>query len=356
MNVPISERRRTLLIVVTYCSFESLSDVINSIRQFVADHPNNYVAVVENSSDSRVTEAIESAFDRKNVVVYEAPRNDGFSHGVNLAYRIGRKRWGDFDYVVLLNPDVVSAGAVICELVNRAARSTNSEVGVWGVVLRDQDGAIDRGCARRIWNHRRFFSHLVGYHNLVKFLGTSPRSLSQHEIDFDQSELAMVSGALMCISTEVLGEGLDTLLPMYLEDMEVCLRSIATGRTVKLYPDLQLVHMGAVSRKSVTAYERALRIMELVEAPVQCMARLQGYRVPTLRVDVLLGGVFRFVLAAFVAAFKIALRGATIREASEWMTNQQRLAWWFMVWAVKGPLHRREVSLSEYFEEYAADG
>ncbi len=162
----------------------------------------------------------------------------------------------------------------------------------------------------------------------------------------------MVSGALMCIDSGLFGAGLNTLLPMYLEDQEICMRSLAEGHLIMLYPpDLVAVHAGGVSRKSLTDHDRALRIMELVEAPpVQCMARLQGYSALSLRLTVFLGGISRIVAAFFLAAsFKVFLlrRGGSNQVA--WMLEQQRLGLWFALWAIKGAIHDEEVSLSDYF-------
>jgi N-acetylglucosaminyl-diphospho-decaprenol L-rhamnosyltransferase len=354
VNPSRAELRKALLIIITYNSYDSLPDVVSSIREFEGDHPGNHVVVVENSSDSSVCDFIESNVKSERILIEVASRNEGFSHGVNLGYKLARDLWGDFDFVVLLNPDVISAGGVVCELVSRAAKHSGTNVGVWGVVLRDLHGDIDRGCARRVWNRRRFFALLLGYLDFVRVLRTAPQRLTEYEIQNDQSELAMVSGGLMCISADILEDGLDTLLPMYLEDQEICLRSRARGFGVHLFPDLELVHVGGASRKSITNHERALRLMELVEAPVQCMVRLQGYGLLSLRLTVLLGGISRLVAAPLSAVLKILFRVANFRGEVIWMWEQQRLAVWFVLWAIKGGPHSAGVTLAEYFQEYAA--
>jgi N-acetylglucosaminyl-diphospho-decaprenol L-rhamnosyltransferase len=349
-----NDLRKALLVIVTYNSYEDLPKIIGSIRDFEGDHPGNHVVVVENSSDLRVRDYIESGQKADRIRVEVAARNEGFSHGVNLGYRLAQDLWGDFDFVVLLNPDVESAARIVCELVNRAEKPSETSIGVWGAVLRGTGGDVDRGCARRLWNRRRFFSHLVGYPNLVSVMRTEPRSLTEYEIENDQRELAMVSGALMCIRVDVLEDGLDTLLPMYLEDQEICMRSLSRGCAVRLYPDLEAMHVGGVSRKSVADHDHALRIMELVESPVHCMRRLQGYTPLSLRMVVLLGGISRLMAAPLAAAFKALLRKATFREEMIWMQDQQRLAMWFVCWSIKGTLHCRDVSLADYFQEYAS--
>lgn len=343
-----------LTIVVTYNSYAALPDLIDSIRRFHDDHAGNHAVVVENSGDPRVEEFVRSHIASDRVFVVTAPSNGGFSHGVNLGYQAARQRWGQFEFIVLLNPDVLSAGETISKLVNRARRDRDADVGVWGVVLRDEHGRIDRGCARRVWNARRLFADLAGRPALTKVLGTPTRTLGEREIANDHQGLAIVSGALACIRSDVFGDGLDTLLPMYLEDQEICLRSARMGLAVRLYADLHAVHLGGVSRKSVTHYEHALRIMELVESPVQCMRRFHGYSVAWLRVTVLIGGVARLLVTPPVAIATVALGRSGVRDQFGWAADQWRIATWFMSWAISGKCHDEEVALAEYFDEYLA--
>lgn len=356
MNTRDAPFRKALLVIVTFNSFDSLPDIAATIRDFERAHPGHHVAVVENSSDLRVAEYIQNHYESDRILVETPSHNEGFSHGVNLGYALAKGLWGPFDFVILLNPDVISAGRVVCELVDRAAISSHlpSKTGVWGVVLRDCDGMVDRGCARRRWNRRRYFSHLVGYDGFASALLTPPRNLTSYEIENDQRDLAMVSGAMMCIGAQVLKDGLDTVLPMYLEDQEICMRSLSGGSAIVLYPDLEALHVGGVSRKALTDQDHALRIMELVEAPVQCMARLQGYSVLPLRALTLFGGITRMVAAPLAAGFKVLFRGAKFDEQIRWILLQQRLATWFVNWALSGRLHDQPVPLSEYFQEYAS--
>lgn len=345
--------RKALLVIVTYNSFELLPNVVGAVRAFIDDHPGNHAIVVENSADPRVPEFVESALGSDRVAVHVAVRNEGFSPAVNLGYRMAKDLWGSFDYIVLMNPDVIAAGRVLCNLVRRASPGVDGRGGIWGAVLRDENGHIDRGCARRVWNRRRLFSHVLGYPELVRALRTTPRSLSENEINSDQSELAMVSGGLMCISADVFDHGLDTHLPMYLEDQEICMRTIIAGRPVRLHPDLELLHVGGVSRKSTTANERALRIMELVESPALCMTRFQGYSFRSLRLTILLGGICRFVAASAAGVVKMALGREHLNDRSRWSVEQRRLARWIIVWSVRGPFHTKQVTLEQYLKKYS---
>ena len=346
------EQRKALLIIVTFNSYELIGDLTATIREFVSDHQGNHAVVVENSGDQRVPDYLCMDLESEKVTVRVAQSNEGFSHGVNLGYRTARELWGGFDFVVLLNPDVISAGRTVSELVNRAALSTEAGSGIWSVVLRNERGEIDGGCARRVWNLRRLFSHLLGFPPFARVMLTAPRNLTQDEIENDQRDLAIVSGALMCVSADVFGAGLDTHLPMYLEDQELCDRCIRRGFAIRIFPDLEVIHVGGLSRKSNSSNEHALKIMDNVEAPAQYMARLQEYRLGRIRPTVFLGGMSRLVLAPVVGVVRSALGHSPFREEVLWISDQLKLGYWCMLWAVSGRLHSEQISLEDYFTEY----
>ncbi|KAB7751688.1 hypothetical protein MMUC44124_29190 [Mycolicibacterium mucogenicum DSM 44124] len=162
----------------------------------------------------------------------------------------------------------------------------------------------------------------------------------------------MVGGALMCINGKVFDSGLDTRLPMYLEDQEICMRARRHGYTAHVHSDLSAVHIGGVSRKSFSKHERALRIMELVEAPVQCMHRLQGYGLFWLRLTVFVGGAARLAAVIPAAVIKVSGMNVPLSDASTWIANQLRLAWWYMIWAVCGTFHTTDISLDDYVQSF----
>jgi hypothetical protein len=346
------EERKALLIIVTFNSYELIGDLAATIRQFLSDNQGNHAVVVENSADQRVLDYLNAELELERITVRVAQSNEGFSHGVNLGYRIARELWGGFDFIVLLNPDVISAGCTVAELVNRAALNTEAGSGIWSVVLRNERGEIDGGCARRVWNLRRLFSHLLGFPPFARMMLTPPRNLTLDEIDNDQSDLAIVSGALMCVRADVFEVGLDTHLPMYLEDQELCDRCIRKGFAIRVFPDLELIHVGGLSRKSNSNNQHALKIMDNVEAPAQYMSRLQEYRLGHIRPTVFFGGMSRLVLAPIVGGARSIRGRSSAREEVPWISDQVKLGYWCMLWAVSGRFHDEQVSLDDYFTEY----
>jgi GT2 family glycosyltransferase len=181
-------------------------------------------------------------------------------------------------------------------------------------------------------------------------------SLTVNEIENDQGDLRMVSGALMCIRSAVFEDGLDVHLPMYLEDQEISHRCLAKGYGIRIWPDLRSTHIGGLSRRSTTRREQALEVMGLVEAPIQCMSRFQGYRVGWMRPIVFFGGLSRLLMAPVVAGFRVVSRGASLSSEIAWTAEKLRLASWFMLWSFNGRIHTEQVSLAEYFREFETEG
>jgi len=206
--------------------------------------------------------------------MFQALSNVGFAQAVNLGARVLRHEFGSPSAVLLLNPDLESANG-LRDLAR--ALTLDDTVGVAGALLVDDDGALDRGCMRRLWTRRTLFAEAVGVPALAPLLAGRSRNLTvrAHE-SFQLTD--MVSGAFMLVRQEVFGHGLDTTLPMYLEDQEICMRAANTGLKVGVVPTARAVHSGGVSRRSLGSgrAQVVLRILELVEAPALAYALAGG--------------------------------------------------------------------------------
>ena len=95
--------------------------------------------------------------------------------------------------------------------------------------------------------------------------------------------------------------GLDTRLPMYLEDQEICHRARTLGYRVVVCRTVQARHVGGASRKSHTGMARQLRMMELAAAPCMSLMDETGHRLRQLRVLVVAAGLVRVGVAAATA-------------------------------------------------------
>ncbi|MEQ3549046.1 glycosyltransferase [Pseudonocardia nematodicida] len=314
-----------LVVVITYRSGDVAADLAATVSRWLAGGPDRAAVFLDNSDDHECVATARAAVDPSVIdrfVAEVAPNNLGFSFGVNHAVELGRRRWGEPRVVLLHNPDVATSAQVLERVVMLAVEPG---IGIAAPTLRAPDGAVDRGSARRVWNKRRLFATLVGLPALPPLLGTPRRSIPVEGPGVH--DVAFTSGAYMAIRREVFGTGLDTRLPMYLEDQEICHRAHDLGYRVVVSGDLSAEHVGGVSRKSNTAQRRALRLMELVVAPCLSLMDTSGIGERPLKMLVGAAGLTRGALALPAS---LGQRG----ERAAWLRDQLTLAAWFVSWAM----------------------
>ena len=316
---------RVVVIVVTYKSDELAAEVGRTLSSFLDLSTTHYCATVENSGSAATTDALHRELcDQASRHLHLQPsKNVGFSPAVNTAYAAARQRWGPFDLVVLLNPDVIADGHLIAEVV--AKIEADPTVGIGAPVLVSDDGRVDRGTARRRWTPLTLFAEVAGFGEhfargtrLSRYI--PPQGSSALDVD-------ITSGAFMAVRTTVLQDrGLDTRLPLYLEDQEICHRAHMMGYRVTVFPELVARHIGGVSRTHNTESQRSLRCMELATAPAMSMHDWSAVPMTVARLTV---GV---AATARIAAATAAL---TQPRRRDWARSQIQLGRWLLAWAVR---------------------
>ena len=325
MNPLGQPRHYPLTVVVTYNSMEQLPSVCEALLQWLELTPDGRVVFIENSQSVATVDFVTNALEKfspQSIAVLN-PFNSGFAPAVNRAVEMARNEWGFPGSVLLLNPDVVTDGETIGSVLDRL----DDHVGIVVPKLLDCGGAIDRGVARREWNKRRLLAEVIGRPNLARFLGTRNR---QMELNTEEVEVDIASGAFMAISASVFSDGLDTRLPMYLEDQEICHRAHRAGKAVLVLTNLRATHLGGLSRKSNVAAKKRLRMLELAEAPVISMMDSTGDSLGWARSIIFLGGLFRAIGASALFTWSLVRRN----QDTQWFQDQLVLAGWFMGWAL----------------------
>lgn len=321
-----SPRRRVLLVVITYRSMDTLPRLMDAVSDWLEASDDNYLTVVDNGASVETIEYVRTvtATQADRVLAAVADANLGFAPGVNVAVERARQRWGPMDSVLLVNPDIETTGRTLKQT---ADFLNNASIGVAAPRVQATDGLVDRGAARRFWTLRTLFAEVVGVPRMARFLGAPLRNVPVPKagapIDVD-----ITTGAFMAIRSEVFGAGMDTRLPMYLEDQEICHRAHEQGFRVVIIPELKAVHVGGHSRERNTSMRRDLRMMELAAAPTLSLLATSGVRAWRVRLVVFTGGAVRFALAAI-----LTIIGGFRRGRRQWAVEQVRLAGWFMAWA-----------------------
>ncbi len=323
-------RPHVLLVMVTFRSERFVESLGRTLVDWLEGDAGARLAVVENSGSSTTVEVLRrstvAAADR--VVVDLAPENAGFAPAVNRALDLATARWGRPDRLVLLNPDVSTTAATIVAV---AGALDDPSIGVCAPLVMDGSGrSADRGVARRPWNRRRLLAEVVGRPALATLLGTPHRDVdvSTGSTDVD---VAITTGAFMAVRGEVVGDGLDVRLPMYLEDQEICHRARTMGYRVVVRRTVRAEHLGGASRKSHTAMARQLRMMELAAAPSLSLMDETGHGLGQVRALVTAAGAVRLLLAVAVGA----TAGLVSPPRRRWAAEQVRLGRWFVAWGLR---------------------
>lgn len=319
MGVP---RLHTHIVIVNYKSQRSARALLESLSPLL-DGEAFTATLVEAGEDRPFVRELQEwePARRGTLSVLQLGSNDGFAWAVNEVFGPLSQKPGP-DYIALINPDVMVTPEVMRAMTIFAAG--REEVGVTSVRLIDDRGRVDRGCARRRWNLRRLWAEVLGFPRASWLLGCRPRNVSM--TGSGAISVDYVSGALLLCRSEILGSGLNTLLPMYLEDQELCMRARRRGFAVVVLPSLSAEHLGGLSRGSFAGPQaKLLRKMELCEAPALAMALESGYRRLPVRFAVLVGAAMRLTLILPVSA---------LRRDVEWFSRQVALCSAYISWAV----------------------
>lgn len=340
--------RRLDLVLVTFNSEISILPLLPLFQYLVRlESWEARILVVDTSCsgeiESILTQALAGYEDRLSITI--SPRNVGFAPAVNSALTANSDP-GQDDVVVLINPDIEMATSAFMRCIDALEREADTLI--VGPRMTDSKGLADRGSARRAWNLRRLLAEVSGVPTLARFLLTQPRMIKIAEPGLGEAttEVEIVSGAALFTYRRVIGDGLSTALPMYLEDQELCLRVARTEKgTVRVVRDAWALHRGAESRQSAPkSTERPLRVMELAEAPCLALAGDSKSRFLLSRLVVLLACVMRVTGGLAMGA----LRGTS------WSRRQVVLAYWMAAWALGYRNTQPEEDLQTVFDHYQA--
>jgi GT2 family glycosyltransferase len=190
------------------------------------------VIVVDNWSDAAERRTVTELGKEHGWQVLEAP-NDGFGAGVNLA--AGHALAAGADVLAVLNPDLHVDAATLTALTDEVRAEPLAVVGptiVAGNGIASRAGGID-------WRRGRTVQ-----------AGEAPQWLS---------------GACLVLSAQVWRQtgGFDHAFGMYWEDVDLCVRAVATGAELRRRHDLVATHDGggtqqhAGTRRKSDLYYRA---------------------------------------------------------------------------------------------------
>jgi len=229
--------------IVNYNSRECLKNCLDSIYSG-APTANLEVTVVDNGSSDGSVELLRQAFPHVNVM--RNPENRGFVKANNQGIRASAGR-----YLLSLNNDTIIKDGTLAGLVRFMDEHQN--VGVCGPKVLNQDGTLQLQCRRSFPTISSSLFYFLRLHRLFPRTERFGRYLmTQWDCD-KPSDVDSVSGCCMMVRREVIEQVgvLDENFIMYGDDLDWCYRIKQSGWRICYVPDVQIVHLGGQSSRSL---------------------------------------------------------------------------------------------------------
>lgn len=283
------------IIIVNYNSSDVLSECIESIERSDIGCPFEIV-IVNNNRDDRLTHLFPA--NSRNIRLIEGHGNVGFAKACNLGIEESSGR-----YILLLNPDAMLQKGAVSKMIDFMAR--HKDCGCVGPKIIRFDGSIQLEGGRdfpslkylffEIFLLRRLFPAVFGGWRLERWGHDTNR------------EVPCLLGASMLFSRRLITELglLDTALPMYLEDMDLCYRIKKSGKMNYYLADAVVRHKAAHSSRDILGPGRInLYVMELCQANYLFFIKHRSrVYAEAYRGLIFLGAAFRVVLIFFGIIF-----------------------------------------------------
>jgi GT2 family glycosyltransferase len=234
------------IIIVNWNAGQYLVDSVSSIGLFC---PNLVceVFVIDNASTDNSINLLNGAINLNcKISVVCNTENLGFAAACNLG-----ARHASGEFLLFLNPDAALFLNTLPAVLKFMNQASSSDVGICGVQLVDNTGNVSRSCTRfptalgLTW-------HAVGMDRLFPRLGHF-----MSEWDHSQTrEVDHVIGAFLFIRHSLFLKlnGFDERFFVYLEDLDLSLRSHQLGWRSIYLTDAQAFHVGGGTSRRVKAH------------------------------------------------------------------------------------------------------
>lgn len=244
-STPVQTNRTPVvsLIVLSFNTRDLLRTSLGRLQALSAE-VDAEILVVDNASHDGSADMVAAEFPEVRLI--RAPHNLGFAGGNNLGREAARGQ-----YLVLVNSDAfLEPGA----LRNGLARmQAHPEVALAGGLLLGKNGQPEPSA-------RRFPSLLNDFLSLSGLAARYPRSRFFGRFDrtwanpMEAAEVEWVPGAFCLIRRSAIDQVgfFDERFFLYYEEVDLCRRLRASGWSIRYWPDLQAVHWGGESSKTLS--------------------------------------------------------------------------------------------------------
>jgi hypothetical protein len=234
------------IIIVNWNSGNQLTNCLSSIQKYRTDEI-AHIVVVDNASSDMSADNITEQFPDLPVKVLSNDENLGFARACNQGGQAGSA-----PCLLFLNPDAEIFEHSLSRPLQYMEAAANAQVGICGVQLVDEAGAVSRTCAR-FPSLARLSAQALG---LNKIPGLKHTGMHMNGWDHSHtSEVDQVIGAFFLIRRnlfDALG-GFDDRFFVYFEEVDLSFRARAMGYKSVYLADAQAFHAGGGTSRQVKA-------------------------------------------------------------------------------------------------------
>lgn len=234
------------IVIINWNSGNQLENCLRSIHKYWTNAIAR-VVVVDNASSDRSADGIAQRFADMPAEVICNSENIGFSRACNQGARAG-----DAPYLLFLNPDAEVFEQSISYPLEYMEVAENVDVGICGVQLVDQSGAVSRTCAR-FPKLGRLTAQALGLNKLpgLKHLGMAMKNWDHGcTKDVDQ-----VMGSFFIIRRNIFERlgGFDERFFMYFEEVDLSFRAKCAGFKSIYLTEAKAYHAGGGTSHQIKA-------------------------------------------------------------------------------------------------------
>ena len=256
------------IVIVNWNAGNKLFECLDSVRRSITD-PSFQLAkcvVVDNASSDGSLDRIRNM--ELPLELVENTANKGFGFACNQGARCGAGK-----YILFLNPDVRLYPESLSGAVSFFESYTEEKIGILGIQMVDQNGAIHRNVAR-FPTPQSLIYQMFGIDRLW------PRRFPPHFMTdwshLDSRVVDQVPGAFFLVRRSVFEglNGFDERFFMYFEDLDLAYRAHLAGWVNYYLSSVRAFHHGGGTTDQV----RALRLFYVLRSRVIYTAKHFGVR------------------------------------------------------------------------------
>jgi GT2 family glycosyltransferase len=201
--------------------------------------------VVDNASSDGSADGLDAGAEPLRVIRNE--QNRGFAAACNQG-----AAEGDAPYVLLLNPDAAVTREDLQRTLDFLDAPAQRGIGVCGVRLLDEEGAVARSCAR-FPSPGRTWAWMLGLDRVLP--GRFPPHFMTEWDHASSRAVDQVMGAFFLVRRPLWEElgGLDERFFVYYEEVDFCLRARARGASTYFFAGAAVRHVGCGTTDSIRA-------------------------------------------------------------------------------------------------------